>query len=134
MIVREAMTAYFASAHNSSTLGDSMDKMLRERPGILYVVPDKSNILGSINEKLLMHVIDNPQMRVEPAIRFMDRKVSSVKRHDNLVRAAQLFQQTGVSELPVVEENKLVGVLTVRQMLRAIFRKSWTENLRFQTV
>ena len=134
MVVREAMTDYFASAHSSSTLGDTMDKMLAEGLGILFIVDDKSHVVGSIGERLLMHVIDNPEMRDEPATNFMDRHVSVVRLDDEVAQATQMFRQNGVSELPVVDEDKLVGVLTIRQLLRAIFSSTRNEKPAFQSV
>lgn len=134
MVVRQAMTDYFASAHISSTLGDAMDKMLAEGLGILFVVDDKSQVVGWIGERLLMHVIDNPEMRDDPATQYMDRGISVIQLDDDLVQASHLFRQLGVSELPVVDENKLVGVLTIRQMLRAIFSSSKCEKPAFQAV
>ena len=133
MVVREAMTDYFASAHISSTLGDTMDKMLGEGLGILFVVDDKSEVVGSIGERLLMHVLENPEMRDEPATNYMDRRASLIEMDDDMMQAARLFRQLGVSELPVVDENKLVGVLTIRQMLRAMLSSSRSEKATFQT-
>lgn len=134
MVVREAMTDYFASAHISSTFADAMDKMLGEGLGILYLVNDKSEVVGSIGERLLLHVIENPEMRDEPAVNFMDNSVCVIGLDDDSVQAAQQFRELGVSELPVVDENKLVGVLTIRQLMRALTTSSRCEKSTFQAV
>ena len=134
MVVREAMTDYFASAHISSTLADVMDKMLGEGLGILYLVNDKSEVVGSIGERLLLHAIENTEMRDEPAVNFMDDSVCVIGPDDESVQAVSQFRQYGVSELPVVDENKLVGVLTIRQLVRAMVASSKIEKPAFQAV
>ena len=47
------------------------------------------------------------------------------------MHAARLLSQLGVSDLPVVDENKLVGVLTIRQVLRAVFGSTRSEKVAF---
>ena len=135
MVVREAMTDFFASAHNSSTLGDAMNKMLSDGLGILFIVDDKSHVVGSLGERLLLHVIGNPEMREELASSFMDRHVPVIRFDDEVSQAAQMFRENGVSELAVVDDNKLVGVLTIRQLLRAMTENnSRNEKSLFQSV
>ena len=134
MVVRDAMTDFFASAHINSTLGDTMDKMLGDGLGTLFVVDDKSEVVGSIGERLLMHVVENPELRDELAANFMNCKVSAVRFDDDVTEAARLFREFGVSELPVVDEKKLVGVLTIRQLLRAMTSATRSEKVAFQTI
>jgi CBS domain-containing protein len=48
----------------------------------------------------------------------MDRRVLRVDADDALATALQLMLWTGARHLPVMEEGKLVGVLTERDLLR----------------
>ena len=54
MVVRDVMTDYFASAHINSTISDAMDKMLAEGLNNLLIVDDRNQLVGRIEEPLLM--------------------------------------------------------------------------------
>ena len=64
----------------------------------------------------------------------MDDSVCVIGPDDESVQAVSQFRQYGVSELPVVDENKLVGVLTIRQLVRAMAASSKIEKPAFQAV
>ena len=109
-------------------------KNAQRRAWTLFVVDDKSQVVGCIGERLLLHTIEHPEMREEPAANFMDKSVSVVRLDDNVTTATELFRQHGVSELAVLDDNKLVGVLTIRQLMRVISAATRSEKSVFLAV
>lgn len=55
-------------------------------------------------------------MRVEE---LMARQVETIGRNDNLRRAADVMTRERIRHLPVLEEGRLVGILTQRDVLEA---------------
>ena len=63
MVVQDVMSDYFASAHISSTVNDAMDKMLSEGLASLLIVDDQNQLVGRIEESMLMSAAFDPQWR-----------------------------------------------------------------------
>ncbi len=122
MKIHHAMTGYFASAHTSSTVGDALEKMLGEGLGYLWIVDDKSRLVGSIREPMLLDAVFDQQWRDQCVTHHMDRQMVTVGPDDQVEDVLQKFRQHQVSEFPVTWQQKLIGIITRRQMLRAIMK------------
>ncbi len=128
MVVSDSMTDYFASAHISSTIGDAMEKILREGLTQLLIVDDRSRLVGLIEESLLMETIFEARLKRDSVTRHMKTDFESVNPGDPVAEVVEKFRRRGVSEFPVTENGKLVGVLTRRQLLRALLKHSRPEK------
>jgi len=53
---------------------------------------------------------------------YMSKDVITIKSHQSLTEAAQLFIDKGLRRLPVVENKKLIGQISRRDILEAINR------------
>lgn len=120
MVVSDIMTPYFASAHISSTVGDVMEKMLEEGLSTMLIVDDKSQLVGSIEESLLMVAAFDEQWRNNPVSLHMDRKIVTIRPGEPVGQVVEKFMLHRVNEFPVLQDGKLIGVLTRRQLLRSV--------------
>ena len=84
MKIRHAMTGFFASAHTSSTVGDALEKMLREGLGHLWIVDDKCQLVGSIREPMLLDAVYDNQWRDHCVTRHMDRQMVTVSPEERV--------------------------------------------------
>lgn len=119
MVVRDAMTDYFASANIRSTVGDAMDKMLAEGLDTLLIVDDSSKLVGSLRESFLMEALLDRKLQHDSVSIHMERHFISICPDESIYSVVVKFLQNQTSELPVLVSGKLVGVLTRRQLLRA---------------
>ncbi len=55
---------------------------------------------------------------------FMTRELVTLKESDDLALAEQILRLGGIRHLPVVRETKLLGLLTHRDLLRALATRS----------
>ena len=53
---------------------------------------------------------------------FMQKEVVSIRHDEDIYRAARLMNKHDVDRLPVVKEDKLVGILTRWDVIRALER------------
>lgn len=120
MIVSDVMTPYFASAHISSTVGDVMEKMLEEGLSTMLIVDDRSELVGSIEESLLMIAAFDEQWRNNPVSLHMDRKFVTIRPDEPVGQVVEKFMLHRCNEFPVLDHGKLIGVLTRRQLLRSV--------------
>lgn len=114
------MSDYFASAHINSTVGDAMEKMLAEGLDNLLIVDDRNQLVGRIEESLLVVAAFDDQWRNNPVSLHMIRELVSVRPGELVGQVVEKFLLHRVTDFPVMEEGKLIGVLTRRQLLRAV--------------
>ena len=92
--------------------------MLDEGLETLLIVDDKSQLVGSIEESLLMVAAFDEHWRNNPVSLHMERKFITVRPDEPIGQVIEKFMLHRASEFPVVSEEKLIGVLTRRQLLR----------------
>ena len=98
-----------------------MDKMLSEGLASLLIVDDQNQLVGRIEESMLMSAAFDPQWRTSSTVCLhMQRDYVALRPDEPVVQAIEKFLEYGVSEFPVLRDEKLVGVLTRRQLLRAV--------------
>ena len=130
MVVRDVMNDYFASAHINSTVGDVMEKMLEEGLGNLLIVDDRSQLVGCIEESLLMVAAFDEQWRNNPVSLHMERNFITIRPDEPVGQVVEKFLLHRASEFPVLSEGKLIGVLTRRQLLRTVLgQQQWKSRV-----
>ena len=75
-----------------------------------------------ISELALIDVVFDPQVKDAPVSDYMNPEVHLVHPDDPLSRAAQLFALYSFRRLPVVENGKLVGIVTRRDLMNFALR------------
>ena len=120
MVVRDVMTDYFASAHINSTFSDAMDKMLAEGLNNLLIVDDRNQLVGRIEEPLLMMAAFDDQWLDNPVSMHMEREIISIRPDEPVNQVVEKFLLYRSADFPVLDEGKLIGVLTRRQLLLSL--------------
>lgn len=64
---------------------------------------------------------------------FTSPSVITISIHDNIDTALELMQQNGIRHLPVMQNEKIVGVLSERDVLTHI-GKDWTRMLTAEDI
>jgi CBS domain-containing protein len=108
----------------TATVGDAIGAMLAHNVGSLLVVDRDGKLLGVFSERdLLIKVIGlhEPYSQL-PVAQFMTAQPETVTAEDTLAFAAHKMDIGGYRHLPVVNEGRPLGVISVRDMLRHITR------------
>lgn len=116
--IHEAMNPNPQTVSETTTVDKALKFMLRTGVGSL-IVTGKKKPIGLLTEKdLLLKVMsrnkDPRQLKVKD---IMTKKIISVSPHDDLEVAAKLMAKKSLRRLPVLEGRKLVGMLTVKDLL-----------------
>jgi acetoin utilization protein AcuB len=128
MRVRELMTPYPHTVLRDAPLRDAVALMqehqIHEIPvsdgiGIEGILTDRDvrMILGMAAD-LPWDRIDHPDL-AKPVARFMTRELTLVAPDTRVSTAARLLAELGVRSLPVVDDDELVGILSVTDVLIA---------------
>ncbi|ODS37250.1 hypothetical protein BEH94_07255 [Candidatus Altiarchaeales archaeon WOR_SM1_SCG] len=112
--VEDYMNRNVIFVNENQTVEDVEREMLKQGIDGFPVVDDEEHITGVINVMDLF--FKHPQMEIK---KLMTRKVVSVPKDIKIEHAARIMFRKGISRVPVIEENKIVGIFTHSDVLRA---------------
>jgi len=87
------------------------------------VVNDHGDLVGIISEKDCLRVLLEMVMHEMPGglvEKYMSSQVTTLKPHQSIIDAVEMFQTSNFRRFPVVKDSKLVGLLSRRDLLKAI--------------
>ncbi|WP_455245207.1 CBS domain-containing protein [Petrachloros mirabilis] len=107
---------------DASTIGSMMT---RRNFGSLPVVEQDGTLVGIVSEyDLLQAMIEGRDLRKVLAVEIMSSHPVSVTEDQTLAQIADLFQDRYITRVPVVRNNKLVGILARRDLLFGYMKAS----------
>jgi tRNA nucleotidyltransferase (CCA-adding enzyme) len=124
--IREVMTTPAAAIRAEATLAEAVEFLTDHHIGGAPVVSNDNVILGIISELALIDVVFDEAARSAPVSQYMTREVHVAQPDEPLSKAAKLFALYSFRRLPVVENGKLVGVISRRDLMNFALRTSQT--------
>ena len=129
MLVRECMTAKPITVTLQETLQGAMELMAMKRVRHLPVVDAAGKLVGLVTDRDLRRIAPSPLFPVEPAEaettmekttveRVMVRSPATVAPAQNLKEAVRMLVEKKYGALPVVENGRLVGIVTPIDIMR----------------
>src|SRR5262245_37290038 len=108
----------------SATVGDAIRTMLEENIGALPVVDGGGRLLGIFSERDLLTRVagTDPGYAQRPVADFMTPGPEGVRETDTLAFVLHKMDVGGYRHLPVLREGRVLGMISVRDMLRHITR------------
>jgi CBS domain-containing protein len=119
MQVREIMTTRIVSVEPTSTVKDAALLMNRNNIGAVPVV-DGTSVRGMLTDRdiVLRCVAENRDANVLKVSDICSQGAVSVKPEQNLSDAMNLMSTEQVRRLPVVDNGRLIGMLSVADVAR----------------
>jgi CBS domain-containing protein len=107
-----------------STVREAIQLMLTRNIGAVLVNDDDGKLVGIFSERDLLARVAGQHERHDdlPVRLFMTPKPEAVTTRDTLAFALHKMDVGGYRHLPVVDDGRPVGVISVRDMLRYITR------------
>jgi CBS domain-containing protein len=116
--VGDVMTRNFISARPDIPLLSAVRLMVKKRIGSLILVKD-GILKGILTEKDIMWAISKKQdLRKINAIDICTRKITTIKPSADIFDAIVLMKKKKFRRLPVVIKKKVIGYLTLKDILR----------------
>ena len=114
MLVKDLMS----SSVNCVSPDDSIERIIftmkSEDVGILPVCDKKNPVLGVITDRDVVLRQD----KASTARELMTENVITVNSGDDIHQAALKFSKYGIHRLPVVENQRLIGILSLKDMAK----------------
>ncbi len=122
--IRDIMSKEVVAVFPDTTLAEAVAVLTRHHIGVVPVVSADGNLVGVISELALIDVVFDAEARFTPISHYMTPEVQSVHPDEPLTKAAQLFALYSFRRLPVVENGKLVGVISCRDLMNHSLRSN----------
>lgn len=119
MVVREWMTTKLATVGKEASIQEALEVMKRGSIRHLPVVDDQARMVGWVTDADLRGVLIASMLEDLTVEDVMVRSPYIVQPEASLEDAAALILEKRIGGLPVIEDGKLVGVVTVVDILRA---------------
>ncbi len=118
MLVKDAMNKKIIVTKPDVTVRDIAKVMTRYRVGSLLVVSNQK-LLGIVTEldiiwKIVANDMDPKTTLVQD---IMTKKVITIKSDKTLEDATHLMVENEIKKLPVLKNNKLVGIITATDLI-----------------
>jgi len=116
------------SIMSEQTLSDASKQMTECRIGALLVM-DKGKLAGIVTERDIVRAVANDKSCKDVKIReVMSTNLIVSKQGDDLDYVMAVMIQNGIRHVPVVEEHGLVGMVSMRDVVRVLVKNLKAEN------
>lgn len=115
--VAQVMNRSVITVRPETTLADTVRLFTAHHIGGAPVVDDANRVVGMVSELQLLDLVFDPTACSAPVSAYMAENVKCVAPQDSLAHAGQLFALFAFRRLPVVENDKLVGIITRRDLM-----------------
>ncbi len=111
-----------------------LEKMILEGIGVVPVLDEENKIYGIITERDLVEYFAEKEEVGVSVSEVMSKEVITIDREATVKKAAETMIKLGFRRLPVVEEKKIAGMVTAKDIVRFIgshevFKKTTTGNI-----
>ena len=119
VIVRDIMTRSVITAKESDTAADAAKLMAKHNIGCVLVSGKKGETIGIITERDIVQRIAAKNLLPSKVTvgEAMSKPVVTVKAGASITDAAKLMNQRKIRRLAVIENGKLMGILTMKDIL-----------------
>jgi len=114
--VEQVMTTGVATIDAGRNVADAVALMLDHETNAIPVVED-ARLVGLVTMRELLRALP-----YRPIRDVMQREVSTVSSHTPITSAFSLMESRHVTQLPVVDDGRMVGLITTEAILRALDR------------
>jgi CBS domain-containing protein len=103
----------------SETVGSLSRELQQHRIGVMVVSHDGQTIDGIVSERDIAYSLAERrgELHLLPVSALMTRKVITCAPDDSLSEAARLMQRHNIRHLPVVDEGRTVGLISIGDVL-----------------
>jgi len=115
--VRRIMTREVVSVYTFAKISDAIDIMVKHKVGGLPVVDEESRVWAIVTERDIITIFGGIISGAKVSD-LMSRKVVTATPKTPILEAEKRMIKNGFRRLPIVSEGKLVGIVTVMDILR----------------
>jgi len=120
--IRDVMNKDVVAVGPEWTVEETIGFLTQHHIGGAPVVNAEGQLVGMISELALIDVVFDHALKDKPILKYMNVELQVVRPDESLARAAQLFALYSFRRLPIVENGKLVGIISRRDLMNYSLR------------
>ncbi len=110
------------STNDNSDVTQVVAKFYTTKARGIPVVDDKKRLVGMITrERLLSYFLDQGEFKNVKVMEVMNSPVITINAEDSVARARWLMSNNNVTKLPILDEKKLVGIISARDIVDRLY-------------
>ena|SRR5256885_11506520 len=122
-VVREHMSRNLLSVEPGETITEAARRMVERNLGAVLVL-DGGRLVGIMTERDLMRAVARGLHRDAVVAEYMTKDPETIEPGDTTQHATVLMIHGGFRHLPVVERDDVVGILSIRDLMRVTLEDS----------
>jgi CBS domain-containing protein len=125
--VKEYMSANVVTFSPSMDIHQAINQLIKKRISGAPVVDQTGNIVGMLSERDCMKIALSTSYHGEAAGKvseYMEPVPKTIEADASIVEVASMFLKEGLRRYPVMHDNRLVGQISRRDVLKAL-EKLW---------
>jgi CBS domain-containing protein len=127
-VAKDIMRRQIITISPDITVGESIDILIENGISGLPVVDGSGTLVGMITEFALLAAAYDEAIKSEPVSRHMTREILSIGPESPIRAIADKFIVHRIRRVPVLENGKLIGSISRRDVLRAIQQERSESN------
>ena len=120
MEVKNVMSDRVVYCTTRDTIRCAVSKMYAYNIGAVLVVDDVGTPVGIFTERDLVRVVAEGISLDTPLAKLAQKELIKAAPNESILMAAQKMIEHNVRHIPVVEGNRAVGMLSIRDALRSL--------------
>jgi predicted transcriptional regulator len=125
--VEDHMTRRLITFHPDQTMNEVVDTLLAKKISGAPVIDDNNNLVGVISEGDCLKEVVKGKYNNFPSLlgkvsEHMAKDVKFVAPEMNIFELAQLFLNLRLRRFPVLQDGKLVGQISQKDVMRAVIK------------
>jgi CBS domain-containing protein len=131
--IRTIMTRNVVSVLATARLKEAIQLMIEHKVGGLPVVDEEGKIWAIVTERDIINIFKGKLSGVKVE-EIMSRNVMTTSPQTTIFEAAKTMTTRGFRRLPIISDNRLVGIVTVMDILRYFGSGHVFQHLRSGTI
>ena len=120
MRIKELIRDGVISCKSTDPITCAVAKMYMNNVGSVLIIDEDEKPVGIFTERDLVRVVAEGISLDTPLMKVMSRKLITANTSESVISAAMKMIENNIRHLPVVEEGKAVGMVSIRDLVRAL--------------
>ncbi len=120
MRIKELIRDGIISCKSTDPITCAVSKMYMHNVGSVLIIDEDGKPLGIFTERDLVRVVAEGIGLDTPLMKVMSSKLITANTSESIISAAMKMIENNIRHLPVIEEGKAVGMVSIRDLMRAL--------------
>ena len=128
MSIADVMTVRIVSVEPGDSVAHTIQRMIDEDVGAITVC-ELGRIVGIFSERDVLRLAAGSEAFTTKRVdEVMTRRLFTVAPDDDIVAVARLMGERRVRHVPVVEDDRLLGIVSARDVMAALVERVWRSH------